>query len=282
MKQGKGFLTIAQNGKTDYLRLAYLQALSIKITMPNSQYAVIVDQTTKQSMEQRYLQVFDHVIDLPVDYAEQSDWKLANEWQVFDLSPFKETIKVESDLLFTRDISHWWPALRMNSVVLSTGCRDYKGNLSQARDYRRLFDDNDLPDVYNGMMYFRYDETSAMFFEIARTLYQNWDDIRDQVLVNCREDAPSTDVVYAMTANILGREQCTMPSLDFFNFVHMKPAINLMPESPWHGALMWEVDAPMVRINNVNQYHPVHYHEKDWVTDDILEEYEQCLLKKNS
>ena len=43
MSIDRGFLTIAQNTDgVDYLRLAYAQAMSIKLTMPGSQYCVIV------------------------------------------------------------------------------------------------------------------------------------------------------------------------------------------------------------------------------------------------
>ena len=42
-----GFLTVACNTEqTDYLQLAYLQALNIKRTQKNNQFAVIVDQNT--------------------------------------------------------------------------------------------------------------------------------------------------------------------------------------------------------------------------------------------
>ena len=43
-KEQQGFLTFAQNTDVDYLRLAYLQALSVKLTMPTAKYAVIVDE----------------------------------------------------------------------------------------------------------------------------------------------------------------------------------------------------------------------------------------------
>jgi hypothetical protein len=54
----------------------------------------------------------------------------------------------------------------------------------------------------------------------------------------------------------------------------MKPAINQWPETPWTELVVAELDLPMVRINNVNQYHPLHYHEKAWITDDVVKEYE--------
>ena len=62
----------------------------------------------------------------------------------------------------------------------------------------------------------------------------------------------------------------------------MKSAINGFSENiKWTEAVVCETELPMIRINNINQYHPVHYQEKTWATDEILEEYEQCLLKKN-
>jgi hypothetical protein len=278
----QGFLTIAQNSDIDYLRLAYVQAMSVKGTMPDSQYAVIVDEATMAEVTDCHRRVFDYIIELPIDYAKSDKWKLANEWQVFNLTPFKETIKLESDIVFTRSIDHWWTAFRLRDVVLSLGCRDHKGLLSQNRAYRQIFDDNNLPDTYNGLMYFRYSDTAYDFFDRAQHVYANWDFIRDHVLKNCRDDQPTTDLVYAIVANNLGIESCTLPGCDFINFTHMKSSINQWPGTPWPNLVVHETDLPMVRINNVNQYHPLHYHEKSWVTDDIVEEYEQWTLTKNS
>ena len=270
----QGFLTFAQNSDVDYLRLAYVQAMSIKLTMPDAKYAVIVDEATLAQVTDTHRRVFDYVIALPVDYAKDEVWKLSNEWQAFDLTPFKETIKVESDILFTRSIDHWWTALRLRDVVLSLGCRDYQGHPGQSRRYRRIFDDNNLPDTYNGLMYFRYSQPAHDFFSKARQVWQNWELVTSQ-LKNYRAGEPSTDLVYAVTANILGVENCTLPGCDFINFTHMKNSINHWTEStPWPGLVVSEFDLPMIRINNVNQYHPVHYQDKIWITNDVVERFE--------
>jgi len=276
-----GFLTIAQNSTVDYLRLAYVQAMSIKLTMPGSLYAVIVDKSTNEQIQDKHLKVFDYVIVLDEDHAEHDEWKLSNEWQAFYLTPFKETIKLESDLIFTRTIDHWWNTFRLRNIVLSQGCRDYLQRPSACRAYRQLFDDNELPDVYNGLMYFRYSQESATFFNYTRLIFKNWDYIKDNVLKNCREDLPSTDVVFAMAAKLLGEEFCTLPGIDFINFTHMKPLINgLSQQASWHQSVVYEIDLPMVRINNINQYHPLHYYEKSWITEDLIEQYESKLARR--
>lgn len=271
----QGFLTIAQNSDVDYLRLAYLQAMSVKLTMPGSKYAVIVDHATLDKVTDKHREIFDYIIPLPQDYAKDDLWKLANEWQVFELTPFKETIKVESDILFTRSIDHWWTAFRLRDIVLSLGCQDYQGNAGKSRRYRQVFDDNNLPDTYNGLMYFRYSQTAFDFFAMAKSVYEHWDFIRDRVLKNCRDEFPTTDLVYAIVANNLGVERCTLPSCDFINFIHMKNSVNSWPEStPWTELVVSEIAAPMIRVNNVNQYHPWHYQDKTWVTDDVIERFE--------
>ena len=278
----QGFLTIAQNTTVDYLKLAYVQAMSIKLTMPGSQYAVIVDKKTAELVTESHRRVFDYVIVMEDDQAEQDSWKLRNEWKAFYLTPFKETIKLESDLIFTRSINHWWSAFRLQDIVMSVGCRDYLQNISNNKSYRRLFEDNQLPDVYTGLMYFRYSMTSAEFFRYAEQIFENWETIyKENLLKNCRDENPTTDVVYALAAKILGEEKCTLPSMDYINFVHMKSAINgLSSNISWFDAVLCETDLPMIRINNVNQYHPLHYHEKSWVTDELVKEYENELGRR--
>jgi len=251
------------------------------LTMPGSQYAVIVDSDTMSQVTEQHRRVFDYVIPLDEDLAQDEEWKLSNEWQVFYLTPFKETIKLESDLIFTRSVDHWWTAFRLRNIVLSQGCRNYQQQSSKVRSYRRLFDDNELPDVYNGLMYFRYSQDSSEFFWLAEQIFKNWPYIRDNLLKNCRDDHPTTDVVYALAAKLLGVDRCTLPSLDFINFVHMKADINGFSQSiPWYETFICETDLPMIRINNINQYHPLHYQDKDWVTDDLIKEYEHELGRR--
>lgn len=280
-QEQQGFMSIAQNSDVDYLQLTYVQAMSVKLTMPGSKYAVAVDSKTLESVTDAHRKVFDYVITIEDDQAENDTWKMRNEWQAFYLTPFKETIKLESDLVITRDISHWWTAFRLRNIVLSTGCRDYLGKSSDTRAYRKLFDDNSLPDVYNGLMYFRYTPEAAEFFWWAREIFENWEYVRDNLLKNCRNDEPTTDVVYALAAQIVGEELCTLPEMDYINFTHMKPMVNKFSQVvPWNELVMCETSLPMIRINNVNQYHPLHYQEKSWVTDELVKEYEDELGRR--
>ena len=275
-KEQQGYVTFAQNtSEVDYLELAYLQAHNIKATQQNNRYAVIVDAATKELVNDNHRNTFDYIIDLPVDYNDTTNTrKFANEWQVFRLTPFKETIKLESDLLFTRSIDHWWTAFRLKNVCLSTGAKSFNGINSTVRKYRELFDANNLPDVYNGLMYFRYSQEAASFFQAAQYLQYEWATVRT-VLKKCFEDEPSTDVLYALAALLVGEETCTMPSMDFINFVHMKSGFNGWSDAhSWIDTVVNERNGDIIRINNLNQYHPVHYYDKTYATQELIEYYE--------
>jgi len=282
-KEQQGFVTFAQNtDEVDYLELAYLQALNIKATQKNNRYAVIVDATTKEKVNDKHCNTFDYIIDIPNDYNDStSNRKFANEHQVFWLTPFKETIKLESDLLFTRSIDHWWTAFRLKNVCLSTGAKDFRGLNGSIRRYRELFDENNLPDVYNGLMYFRYSQEAHDFFEAARYIQQEWEYVRTG-LKKCVEEQPSTDVLYALAVLMVGVETCIMPSMDFINFVHMKSGFNGWSDTrSWLETVVNERDGDVVRINNLNQYSPVHYYDKTYCTQELIEYYEQRILERS-
>ena len=271
----RGFVTVAQNSPVgDYLTMAYVQAMSIKATMPEAQFAVIVDANTEADITEKHRKVFDYVIVMEKDHAENDDWKLANDWQIFWLTPFKETIRLEADVIVPRSIAHWWAALARREMVLGQNCRDYLGNICTVSPYRKIFRDNALPDTYSGIMYFRYSKTATEFFLLAKEIFTNWSVVSTALL---KPDAvPTTDVVYALAAKILGPEQVTLP-VDFFNFVHMKTGINGWPDATdYINELTIVVDSDRLLVNNILVTHPFHYHNKQFITPEIIATYERA------
>ena len=263
-KEQCGYITVVQNNATtDYLELAYLQARSIKRTQTIKSYAVMVDEATKSQIQDKHLAVFDYVLDIPYgDAAKEDDWKLANDWKVWCVTPFKETIKLDSDIVFTRDISHWWDLMRTKEVCIATNIRDYKGNISDARAYRRLFDENNLIDAYNGFTYFRYSRTSTEFYQTVKNIFENWPVFRDAVLKNCRHDKPATDEVYAIAAKLIGEERCYIPNSGI-GFTHMKGAVNGMAiNDTWTDKMYHQLDGDKLTAGFYRQLYPFHIFDK--------------------
>ena len=264
-KAQQGYFTFAQNTDTvNYLDLAYAQAVSIKNTQKINQYAVAVDAETKKQITYEHRNTFDYIIDM----RDPNVHAMSNEWQAWHLTPFKETVKLESDILFTTNVDHWWTGMRLQEVCFTTKIRNYEGKISRARAYRKLFDENNLPDIYTGMYYFRFGRTSMELFQLVEVIYANWTLFRDELLKNCREDRPSTDVVFAIAARLLGEELCTNPALDYPGFVHMKGAVNgLAAGANWLDVYPHELYNNNLMINFTRQTWPVHYYQKEFIND---------------
>jgi hypothetical protein len=259
-----GYITVVQNNSTtDYLELAYLQARSIKRTQTIMHYAVMIDASTKQLITDKHREVFDYILDIPYgDAASADEWKLANDWKVWCVTPFKETVKLDSDIMFTRDVSHWWDLMRTKEVCIATTIRDYRGDISHARAYRKLLDDNNLIDAYNGFTYFRYSKTSTEFYQMVKNIFENWAVFRDSVLKNCRHEQPSTDEVYAIAAKMIGEERCYIPNTGI-GFTHMKGAVNNMSTNDiWTDKLYHQLDGNKLTAGFYRQHYPFHIFDK--------------------
>lgn len=191
-------------------------------------------------------------------HGDQGGW--TNDWQMFAISPYRETIKLEADMIAAGPIDHWWTLFELRDVVISQGARTYRDEPAESRSYRKCFDANNLPDVYNAVTYWRLSATAKEFFGLVRQIFENWAEFRK--LLKFAEDSASTDVVYAMAAQIMGPDRVILPAGLGPTIVHMKRHINGLHSEDWTRELIWESDP--FRINTIAQWGFVHYHRKEW------------------
>jgi hypothetical protein len=185
----------------------------------------------------------------------------ANDWQMFSASPYRQTIKLEADMICASPIDHWWTLFEKRDVVISQGARTFYDESATSRFYRKIFDNNHLPDVYNAITYWRLSQTAKEFFQLVRTIFTHWPEYK--TLLKFPDELPTTDVVYAIATVIIGPEQVTLPTGLGPTIVHMKQHINPIHTSDWTKELIWENDP--LRINTVAQWGLVHYHQKEWI-----------------
>ena len=191
-------------------------------------------------------------------HGDQGGW--ANDWQMFHVSPYRQTIKLEADMIAAGPVDHWWTLFELRDVVVSLGARTFYDESAQSRFYRRCFDANDLSDVYNAITYWRLSKTAQEFFGLVRQIFTNWPEFKK--LIKFPEENASTDLVYAIAAKILGPELVTLPVGLGPTIVHMKRYINNLASEDWTKELIWETDT--FRINTIAQWGFVHYHRKEW------------------
>jgi hypothetical protein len=235
----------------DYLSCARQLARSIRQWHPDANISAI---TVKRCDDP----VFDHVIPLP--YGDLGGF--ANDWQCFAASPYRQTIKLEADMYAATPIDHWWTLFEKRDVVISQGCKGLYNEPSNNRTYRRLFDENCLPDLYNAVTYWRLSSTAKEFFELVRSIFENWDQFK--TMLKFPDESATTDVVYAMAAVIMGVETVTLPPAVGPQITHMKRGIIPTITDDWTNELVWETTDPGLRIHTVAQSGFVHYHIKDW------------------
>jgi hypothetical protein len=255
----QGYLIVAINTPTiNYVGCAETLAKTIKYWHPDAQICLLTNAADASN-----LSLFDYVRKFPCPVDLTNPW--ANDWQVFRATPFRETIKLEADMMITSAIDHWWTLLRNRDVVVSTGCRDWKDQRALNRHYRKVFDANGLPDVYNAITYWRLSETAKEFFDTVRTIFENWTDYRK--LIKFPEEVPSTDLVYAMAANIIGADRCTMPFASYPQIVHMKRHHAGSQTEAWLHEFVLEYNNYLARINTIAQWGALHYRVKEWTHD---------------
>jgi hypothetical protein len=311
LKQGRGYITIAQrSGKFNYLRMAYALALSLKATQSTvSALTVLVTPGTK--IPKKYAAVFDKVIEMPWrDDAANSKWKIHNKWKAYHLSPYEETVLVDSDMIFPTDISHWWDTMDEKEVWFTTMPMTYRGEPIGSDAYRQPFIINSLPMVYTAFTYFRRTPITHMLFELVKDIYHGWDRLYthyghrptdDDVLTNMMsptsakfsshlrwnwshfiQDFPidvSGDLAFAIAVKIMGVEDRFTSNKAFPTFVHMKPMVQglSITDGDWSSIILHTLrDDGSLLVGNYRQQYPFHYVEKDWLTDNIVAKLEKA------
>jgi len=252
----RGFVVVANNTKdVDYVFIAEALAKSVKNIMPDANITLITDDVDNSKY-------FDKVVALPYgDLDKQGDWRLINDWQVYEASPYEYTIKLEADLFIPESIEYWWETLQNRDVVVSTKIRNYKQEISRNRYYRRFIDTNNLPDVYNAITYFKKSELAETFYLIVKDVFLNWEKYRSELKCPISEKV-STDWAYAIACLILKEEQTTLKTFNGMSMVHMKQQINDLVTEDWTDTLVYEISNKKLRVNTIPQMYPFHYHVK--------------------
>ena len=129
----KGYVWFAlNNSKTDYIELSKKLAKSIKQFNRHNKVCLITDKPLEHEL-------FDFVHVLKDDDSAGQEWKLNNEYKVFNYTPFTHTIKLTADMLFTQNTDWWWNFLWQHDQVFSYNCRNSQDEVIKNSSYRKMF-----------------------------------------------------------------------------------------------------------------------------------------------
>jgi hypothetical protein len=285
----KGYIVIAQNNDTvDYLEQAYALAMNLKLTQGIvNNLTVCVDIRTKKLITAKHKKVFDHIVDIPwEDDAEDKEWKINNKWKYYYMTPYDETVILDTDMLFPTDVSQWWDILAQKDIWSCTNVKTYRDELVHDTHYRQALKLNDMPNVYTAFFYFKKSDLATEFFKMVEIIFHNWERMYFKYMPKGKPDWLSADVAFSLAMHILGiKDKCTADHMtELPTFIHMKSEVQNIPTSLVHDD--WTETLPTYyksykdfKIGNFQITHPFHYVSKEWLTTDMIAQLESDYLK---
>jgi hypothetical protein len=286
----RGYIVIAQNNDTvDYLEQAYALALNLKLTQTTvCNLTVCVDPKTKSSITQKHKKVFDHIVDIPwTDEAQDSQWKINNKWKYYYMTPYDETVILDTDMLFPTDVSHWWDTLSSKDIWACTNVHTYRNELVYDTYHRKDLKANKMANVYTAFFYFKKSNLSTEFFKMVQIIFENWERFYFKYMPKGKPDKLSGDVAFSLAMKILGIEdECTVDHMtEIPTFIHMKSKVQNIPtsmvEDDWTKTLpTYYKDYNNFKIGNFQITYPFHYVEKTWLTKDMIKQLEENYARR--
>lgn len=178
------------NGKIDYIKLAIIAAKFAKKNMPGIPIALITDSTSLDwhSGEHKLSAYFDSIIEIPKTFSTKftnnrkyrdtqyydiiAPFKNESRSLVYDLSPFDETLLIDSDYLIMSDhLSTVWGSVEefmINNTAIGLDHRQLEGPEFRLNPFGiRMY--------WATVIYFRKSEKAAMMFHLVEHIRENWD-----------------------------------------------------------------------------------------------------------
>jgi hypothetical protein len=192
-------------------------------------------------------------------------------------TPFAETIKIESDMLFTSDTNHWIKHFRLWDICFTTKVYNFANVVADDKKYRKYITLNNLPNIYNGIMYTRFCKITANFYRRVDYIFNNWNKVIKEFRM-FDNFPPSTDFAMAMACHDNQNLNFGCNPTGIPGFIHAKPWITHKSDNQWHQELQWSIPHPnTVIVNGIKADWPVHYYDKHFCTESLIKQYEKAI-----
>jgi hypothetical protein len=277
-----GYLIVISKDKNSqhlYHQMAYLLALSIKRTQKSGYDKVAVVTDDEETLT---LLKATPVIDRVIFWNEKQHWD-GRSW-MDQLSPWRYTVCLDADMLFTRDYSHWIDYFKNNcELYIASKAYTFRGELIESDFYRKTFTANDLPNLYSAYTWFdKQSLTVENFFNLGRYIIENPTEFKNLYLDKDVPKVLGTDEAFALAAKILDIEDDISYELEFPRFVHLKPAIQGFKRQVKNTGS--EVGYHFDKKNNFKigtfaQTDIVHYAQKDLNMFEMMLNYQNLMME---
>ena len=287
----KGYLIIA-SGK-DYVRQACLCAMSIKHTQTVKNVSIV----TNDPVPKKYKTLFDRIIQIPwIVKGDDTYYLTEQRWKAFHITPYKETILLDTDMLFLSDVSHWWDLLARFDVFLTSKVFTYRNQTVTSDFYRKAFVENKLPNLYCGVHYFKQNDLALSYYKKLEHVCHNHIDYYKKFVHKSKPKVTnskgetfilsSMDVNHAITflhfSDYYGNYSNNIKDItnDVVGFTHMKSKVQNVNSIglDWTDTIPYYMtDDLQLKVGNFLQQGIFHYTENK-LCNDVIKKYERNVL----
>lgn len=271
-----GFLIYAVGEK--YLKQAILACLSIKQTKNSFPVSIITTENTY--FTENFYRIFDKIIFVK-DTDDKDRYQCINRSLMYRLSPYENSIVIDSDVLFLESLDNLWPQLITNySFYYPSVVYTYRGEILTSDFYRKVFTSNKLKNIYTGIYFFKKNRESKNFYEILEMVVTEWKKFYKIFLDKNFPKHPSMDVATSITHHIVNFNQYHNDK-NIFKFIHMKPkAQNWQLDcNSWIDVLNYYVtDKYELFVGNFMQKGIFHYVDDNFDIDKLINHYSKDII----
>jgi hypothetical protein len=273
----KGFLIYAQNtDSVDYVEQSYALALSIK----HSQKEITsVSLITNDPVPKKYQKVFDQIIPIPwFTDNPNSILKGENRWKLYHVSPYDETIVLDSDMLLLEDITEWWYYCKNYDIKFCSRILNYKLDIVNDTYHRKAFIANQLTSPYYALHYFKKSDAAHEFYKVLEFVCNNWAWCYEKFAPNYYQDWLSMDLASAIAIEITGMHNYAVDVCCPLEFIHMKVPLQEWKETSnkWQDTVSSILNSRgELVVGNIKQSRIFHYVEKQFITKTMLDQLEK-------
>lgn len=265
----KGFVVLAKNtNDTDYVKQAYVLALSILATQTETAISII----TNDSVPEEYQEVFDQIIPIPWEDQASSRYVAEHRWKIYHVTPYDETIVLDTDMIFLQDINDWWWYCQDHELLFCASALNYKGDVIENSIYRKTFIQNDLPSPYFALHYFKKSERAEYFYKTLEFVVNNWAWCYGKLASEHYQNWLSMDLSAAIAVELCGYHS-SVDVCSPLKFVHMKAGVQGWHPVPscWRNTIPYSyTKSGDLTVGNIRQHHLFHYVEDEFIDIDII------------
>lgn len=276
----KGFIVLAQNTESvDYIKQAYALALSIKASQKINSISLV----TNDVVPKKYQKVFDNIIPIPWVTDTTSRYCAEHRWKLYHVSPYDETIVLDTDMLMLEDISEWWNYCKNFNLKFCSRVKNYKLDTINDTVNRKAFTENKLSNPYFALHYFKKSQQAHDFYKALEFVINNWEWCWGVFTPKERQEWLSMDLATAVAVEITGDYNSTIDNCCPLEFIHMKPNLQGWPLLPmsWQDGIHYILNSRgELIVGNIKQSKLFHYVEKDFLSKKILKTLEEAAYGK--